>query len=325
MKYSRIIGTGAYYPEKVMTNADFEKMVETTDEWITTRTGIKTRHITAKDETTSDMAYKAALNAIDMAGIKASEIDGIIFATLSGDYTLPNTATMLQHKLGISGSFAFDLNVACSGFVYSLSVADAMIKVGQCKTILIACAERLSAMTDFTDRNTCVLFGDAAGCAIVRASDTPGVRSTNISADGTFGDLLTMHGVGTTYLANRDTMRLEDNFIKMNGREVFKQAVRMMEEAAVKAVADSGLQESDITFLVPHQANMRIIEATAKRFNLSMDKVLINLDRCGNTSSATIPTVLDDGIRSGKVKTGDNLVIVAFGGGATWGGSVVTL
>ena len=325
MIHSRIIGTGAYYPEKILTNIDLEKMVDTSDQWITERTGIKSRHIAAKDEPCSEMAYKAALNAIDMAGIKTSDIDGIIFATLTPDYTLPCAATILQKRLGISGSFAFDMNVACTGFVYALAIANCMIKSGQCKTILIASAERLSPLVNYKDRTTCILFGDAAGCAILRADGEPGVRSVTIHADGTYGNELFMHGMGSTYLANRDTMDVEDCLLTMNGGEIFKQAVRLMTEASLQAVADSGLKLSDIDFIVPHQANIRIIEAIANRLETDMDKVVINLDRRGNTSAATIPTALDEAIRDGRIKKGDNLIMPAFGGGVTWGAALLTM
>ncbi len=325
MVYSRIIGTGTYFPEKVLTNADLMKMVDTDDNWIVERTGIRARHISARNEPTSEMAYKATKEALDMAGVKASEIDGIIFPTISPDYTLPCAAAVLGHRLGISGPFAFDLNAACTGFVYSLSIADALIKSGQYKTILIAAGERLSTMTNYKDRSTCILFGDGAGAALIRADSKPGVRSYNMYADGTHGDLLYMHGMGSTYLANRDTMNLDEEMIVMKGNDVFKLAVRAMSDASVEALGKSGLNAEDINFVVPHQANLRIVEAVAKRLEVGMDRVLINLDRRGNCSSPTIPTALDEGIRSGKVKFGDNILMAAFGGGMSWGAAVITL
>ncbi|MDR0454628.1 MAG: ketoacyl-ACP synthase III [Deferribacteraceae bacterium] len=325
MLYSRIIGTGAYFPEKILTNADLMKMVDTDDKWIVERTGIHTRHISAKNEATSEMAYEAAKEALDMAGVKASEIDGIIFPTITPDYILPCAAAVLGGRLGISGPFAFDLNMACTGFICALNIADAFIKNGQCKTILIATGERLSTVTNYSDRATCILFGDAAGAAVVRADTKHGIRSCSIYADGSYGDLLYMHGMGSTYLANRDTMNLDDEMIVMKGNDVFKLAVRAMSDTAAETLEKSGLKSDDIDFVVPHQANIRIVEAVAKRLEVGMDRVIINLDRRGNCSAPTIPTALDEGIRSGKVKFGDNILMAAFGGGMNWGAAVLTL
>lgn len=325
MIYSRITGTGSYFPEKVLTNDDLSKIVDTSDEWITARTGIKQRHISSKDEANSDMIYKAALNAIDMAGIKLSEIDGIITPTVTPDYCFPPTASVVQQKLGLHGCFTMDVNAVCTGFIYALNLADSLIKTGKYKNILIAAGERLSTIVDYNDRGTCILFGDGAGCAVVSADCRPGVLSCNMGADGQYGDLLYMHGMGSTFLANRDTMKIEDNLIKMKGNDIFKLAVRAMTEASEKAIAESGLKPEDIDFLVPHQANIRIMEAVVKRFGMSFDKVLMNIEKRGNTSSPTIPTTLDEAIRSGMVKQGDNLAMCAFGGGLTWGAAVVTL
>jgi 3-oxoacyl-[acyl-carrier-protein] synthase-3 len=300
-------------------------MVDTNDAWITERTGIRARHISAKDEETSEMAYKATLNALDMAGIKATELDGIIFPTITPDYIMPDAAAQLQNRLGIPGGFAFTMNCACSGFVYALGVADSMIRAGMCKTILIAAAERLSTITDWTDRGTCILFGDAAGAAILRADDAPGIRRVNLHADGRYGDLLSMYGMGSHYMANRADTSIEDNLVKMKGNEIFKLAVRAMCDAAEQAVIDAGLSLEDIDYIIPHQANIRIIDAAAKRLNLREDQVVINIDRRGNTSSATIPTALDEAIRDGRLKKGSNVVVVTFGGGLNWGAGVITL
>ncbi|MDR2869725.1 MAG: ketoacyl-ACP synthase III [Deferribacteraceae bacterium] len=326
MIFSRIIGTGSYFPEKVITNSDLEKIVDTTDEWITTRTGMHTRHVSERDEMTSDMALKASLRAIEAAGIKAEEIDGIFVTTVTPDYAFPSTACLLQSKLGIVGAFAMDLEAACTGYIYAQNLANALIKIGQCKTILIASAERLTKMTDYTDRGTCILFGDGAAATIIQATEEPyGILSTNMSADGSFGELLHMKGIGSVMLANRDVMKVEDNLIKMAGNEVFKVAVRMMVDASTKAIADSGLTNADIDFVIPHQANMRIIEAVMKRSGIDPDKALINIRKHGNTSSVTIPSALDEAVREGKVKRGHNVLMTAFGGGFTWGAAVVKM
>jgi len=325
MLFSRIIGTGSYFPEKVLTNSDLMKMVDTNDDWIVERTGIRQRHISAKNEPNSDMAHKASEEALNMAGIKASEIDGVIFPTITPDYILPCAAATLARKLGISGPFAFDLNMACTGFICSLNIADAFIKSGQYRTILIAASERLSTMVNYKDRNTCILFGDAAGAVVVRADSKPGMRSYNMYADGAYGDILHMRGMGSTYLANRDTMNLDEEMLTMKGNDVFKLAVRAMCDTSAEAIEKSGLKADEIDFVVPHQANIRIIEAVAKRLEINMDIFLINLDRRGNCSSASIPTALDEGIRSGKVKSGNNILMGAFGGGLNWGAAVLTL
>ncbi|GHU87642.1 3-oxoacyl-[acyl-carrier-protein] synthase 3 [Deferribacterales bacterium] len=327
MTYARIIGTGSYFPEGLLTNADLEKMVDTTDEWITSRTGIRVRHVAAKDEMTSDLAYRASKNAIEMAGIKADEIDGIIFPTVTPDQCFPSCADVLQNKLGFAGSFAFDLNATCSGFVYSLSLADALIKSGRFKTILIAAAERLTTITDYTDRNSCILFGDGAGSVIVRADNTPGIRSFDMGADGSGGDVMYMKGMGSAELVRQQHGESDGNsFIAMKGNEVFKRAVPMMADSGVKALSRSGLTGlEDIDWVLPHQANYRIIKAVSERLNVDMDKMLVNIETHGNVSAATIPALLDENIRNGKIKPCDNLLLCAFGGGWTWGASVLSL
>lgn len=322
--YARIRGTGSYFPDKVLSNYDLSKIVETSDEWIIERTGISQRHI-SDSESTTDMAYNASLIAIEASKINRDEIDGIIFATFTPDYIMPTSAAMLQDKLGMKGQFAFDLNTACSSFLYALAVANGFIKSGMHKNILIAGAERLSSILDWKDRTTCILFGDGAGSVIVSADKEPGLLSINISADGSSGDLLNMRGMGSTFMSDRHNRNIEDELIKMNGSEIFKHAVRMMSESSLQAVEASGLKIKDIDFVLPHQANIRIMEAIAKRLDIDINKFILNIDRRGNTSSATIPTALDEAIVSGRVKKGDNILITAFGGGMSWGAGVITL
>jgi 3-oxoacyl-[acyl-carrier-protein] synthase-3 len=344
--YSKIVGTGSYFPPTVVTNFDFEKIMDTSDEWIRTRTGISERRY-SDDETTSDMAYKASKSALEMSGIKPESLDGIIVATFSPDTTMPSTACILQGKLGIKGSFAFDIAAACTGFIYAVGVADSMIKSGLAKNLLVVGAERLSPMLDFTDRGTAILFGDGAGAVVMTASDTPGVRSVHMHADGTKHALLSIPALGTNYLAAREiinpdgskefpltarpseqlveVMDLEKNLLFMKGNDVFKIAVRAMADATAMAVDSSGLEYHEIDCFIPHQANLRIIDAAAKRINLTSDKVVVTLDKYGNTSSATIPTALDIVLREGRVKEGSNIVCAAFGGGLTWGSLLFTL
>lgn len=332
-KFTRYTGTGAYFPEKILTNHDMEKIVDTNDEWIVSRTGIHQRHI-SDGETTAEMGAFAAKNALDMAGLKPSDIDGVIFATLTPDTVMPSTACRVQEILGMSGSFAFDLAAACTGFIYSTGVADSMIKNGLAKNILLIGAERMSSILNWEDRTTCVLFGDGAGAAVISASDEPGIRSVNMSADGNYNSMLQLNSFGTNYLAQRkdfklrpaaaEVMDLESNMLEMRGNEVFKVAVRAMADAAEKAVQDSGLPFEAFDYLIAHQANLRIIDAAAKRCKMDKDKVIINLDRRGNTSAATIPTALDETVRDGRVKKGTNIISAAFGGGLTWGAMAYT-
>ncbi|MGB9731113.1 MULTISPECIES: beta-ketoacyl-ACP synthase III [Calditerrivibrio] len=322
--YTKILGTGSYFPEKVLTNKDLEQMVDTTDEWITTRTGIKERRISV-DEPNSVLGMKAAEKAIEMAQIDKNEISGIIVATFTPDTTMPSTACVIQNLLGIqNNSFAFDLAAACTGFIYALSVADSMIKSGIADKILVIGAERISPNVDWTDRNTCVLFGDGAGAVVLGKSKEPGFRSFHIHADGSANRLLTLDTLGSNFMANRKNMNIEENLLKMKGNEVFKIAVRAMAEATAKAVESSGLKYEEVDFFIPHQANLRIIDAAAKRINLTYEKVIITLDKFGNTSSATIPTALDIAVRDGRIKRGANIVSAAFGGGLTWGSTLFT-
>ena len=321
--YSRVIGTGSYFPPKVFTNFDFEKKLDTSDEWIRTRTGIVERRI-AENETNLDMAYEASKKALDMAEITPEEIDGIILATFTPDYSMPSTACSLQSRLGAKKGFAFDMAAACSGFIYAMGVADSMIKNGLAETILVVGSEKLSAALDWNDRTTCILFGDGAGAVVLKKDTQPGIRSVFMAADGNHGHLLSLHAIGVDFLSNRKTVSPDELLIKMKGNEVFKIAVRAMADAAEKAVLESGLKYEDIDYFIPHQANLRIIDAAAKKLKLDKDKVIITLDKYGNTSSATIPTSLDIAVREGKIKKGHNIVSAAFGGGLTWGSMLFT-
>lgn len=324
MVYTKILGTGSYFPEKILTNKDLEKMVDTTDEWITTRTGIKERRI-SENEPTSVMAQKASEKAIEMAGIDKNDIGGIIVATFTPDSTMPSCACIVQDLLGIKNNcFAFDMAAACTGYIYALSIADSMIKSGLADNILVIGAERISPIVDWTDRNTCILFGDGAGAVVLAKSDQPGFRSFHLNADGSANTLLTLDCLGTNFFANRKFLNIEENLLKMKGNEVFKIAVRAMAEATAKAVESSGLKYEDVDFFIPHQANLRIIDAAAKRINLTYEKVIVTLDKYGNTSSATIPTALDIAVRDGRIKRGANIVSAAFGGGLTWGSTCFT-
>ncbi|MDP1594211.1 MAG: beta-ketoacyl-ACP synthase III [Gallionella sp.] len=312
--YSKIIGTGSYLPAKVLNNFDLEKIVDTTDEWIVSRSGIHERHIAADDEVTSDLALQASLRAIAMAGISADEIDLIIVATTTPDKTFPSTACILQDKLGItSGGAAFDMQAVCGGFVYALNTADLYIRGGQAKTVLVVGAEVLSRILDWTDRTTCVLFGDGAGAVVLRASEDPGIIAAKLHSDGRHHALLRADGS----ICNGEVQG--DPFIKMEGQSVFKFAVTVLSKVVDEVLADTGLQGSDIDWLVPHQANIRIIEATAKKLGLSMDNVVVTVAQHGNTSSASIPLALDAAVRDGRIKPGQHLLLEAIGGGFTWG------
>ncbi len=320
-----ILGTGKYVPEKILTNAELEKMIDTNDEWIVSRTGIRERRIAAPEQATSDLAYEASLKAMEMAGLTAADIDLIIVATLSPDHVFPSTACLVQARLGATKAAAFDLEAACSGFVYALSSAYGYIATGQYKHVLVVGAETLSRITDYTDRNTCILFGDGAGAAVLGPVEQgKGIKSFVMGADGNGGKLLQVANGGT-----RDPLTLENindrkQFIYQNGKEVFKFAVRIMGNAAEEAIAKAGLSKADIDLFIPHQANIRIIEAAMERLELSKDKVMINLDRYGNTSAATIPIALAEAVEQGRVKSGDQIVLVGFGGGLTWAACVLT-
>ena len=316
MHYSHIIASGAYLPERIMHNSELENLVETTDEWIRSRTGIRQRHIAREDETTSDMACNASLRAIDMAGIKPDSIDLIIVATSTPDLIYPSTACLLQKKLGLrNGSAAFDVQAVCSGFIYALSIADRFIHTGDTRCALVIGADMNSRILDWTDRSTCVLFGDGAGAVILGSSAEPGIYRTLLHADGSYSDYLKVpSGVsGPT----------GEPFIRMRGNEVFKFAVQKMDEIVEETLDDSGLTKTDIDWLVPHQANQRIIAATVKKLGISMDDVILTVAEHGNTSAASIPLALDVGIRDGRIKRGDVILMEAVGGGFTWGSALL--
>jgi len=320
LTYSRIVGTGGYLPEKVVTNHDLEKMVDTSDEWITERTGIKVRHVAGENETTCDLAEAAARKAIDAAGITPQDIDLIIVATTTPDQVFPSTACLLQARLDIHGCPAFDIQAVCTGFVYALGVADSFIKAGTAKTALVIGAETMSRIVDWTDRGTCVLFGDGAGAVILQASDEPGIMSSHLHADGSYESLLTVpYGISSGY----DKVQKGEAFIKMQGNEVFKIAVRTLGRIVDETLKANSLQKSDINWLVPHQANIRIIAATAKKLKMSMEQVVVTVQEHGNTSAASVPLALDVAVRDGRIKRGDILLCEAFGGGFTWGASLI--
>lgn len=317
MIYSRITGTGSYLPEKVLTNADLEKMVETSDEWIKERTGIHKRHVAVKGETTCDLAEQAARNALDAAGLTAADIDLVIVATTTPDKIFPSTACLLQKRLGIHGPAAFDVQAVCSGFVYALTIADKFIRTGSAKRALVIGAETLSRITNWKDRTTCVLFGDGAGAVVLEASAETGILSTHLHADGEYDELLHVPG-GIS--RGDEGGRL---FMEMQGNEVFKMAVRTLGRIVDETLEANNMQKSDIDWLVPHQANIRIITATAKKLDMSMDKVVVTVHEHGNTSAASIPLALDVAVRDGRIKRGETVLLEAFGGGFTWGSALL--
>ncbi|MCC8553149.1 beta-ketoacyl-ACP synthase III [Xanthomonas hortorum] len=318
--YSRIAGTGSYLPEKVLTNDDMSKIVDTSDEWIFSRTGIRERHIVADDQTTSDLAYFASLKAMEAAGVSADEIDLIVVGTTTPDLIFPSTACLLQARLGNVGCGAFDVNAACSGFVYALSVGDKFIRSGDAKTVLVVGAETLTRIVDWTDRTTCVLFGDGAGAVVLKADEETGILSTHLHADGSKKELLwDPVGVSVGFGEGKNG----GGVLLMKGSEVFKYAVKALDSVVDETLAANGLGKGDLDWLIPHQANMRIIEATAKRLELPMDQVVVTVDRHGNTSSASVPLALDEAVRSGRVQRGQLLLLEAFGGGFTWGSALL--
>ena len=316
--YSRIIGTGKYLPERVLTNLDLEAMVDTTAEWIRTRTGIEQRHIAADDETTSDLAYHASLAAMDMAGVGPQEIDMIVVGTCTPDLVFPNVACLLQRRLGISGGPAFSVEAACSGFMYALTTADQFMRTGSIRRALIVGAETMSRIVDWTDRETCVLFGDGAGAVVIEAGDEPGVIYSSLGADGKYKDLLYADTGISKKSSSPDT-----SLLRMKGNEVFRVAVRTLERMVDQVVEENNLQQGDIDWFVPHQANLRIIKATAKRLQIPIERVVLTVAEHGNTSAASVPMALDTAVRDGRIKRGDLLLLEAFGGGFTWGASLV--
>lgn len=320
-----ILGTGSYVPEKVVTNDDMAKIVETSDEWIRTRTGIRERHFAAEGESTSDMAAAAAEKAIEASGVDRSEIDLVIVATMTPDMPFPSTACLVQDKVGLNKITAFDVQAACSGFVYVLNIASAMLRAGGYNKALIIGAEKTSPILDFEDRTTCVLFGDGASAAVLGLDDEAGIGILGSlgGADGANPALLCQPGGGSAIPASVDSVHARQHFLKMSGKEIFKLAVRVMEEASVRLLEQHDLQTDDVDLLIPHQANMRIIESLAKRMKISMERLHNNLDRYGNTSAASVGIALDEAYRSGRIKSGDLILLVAFGAGLTWGSTLV--
>jgi len=319
-RYSRIAGTGRYLPERIMTNKDLEQIVDTTEEWIRTRTGIERRHIAADDQTTTDLAESAAREAMTAAGVGPADIDFIVVGTTTPDVVFPNIGCLVQERLGIRGCPAFSVEAACSGFIYALSIADRFVATGQSQRALVIGAETLSRITDYSDRATCVIFGDGAGAAVIEPATEPGIISCHLHADGHYKDLL-YHPYGVSKQRRPDDT--EGPFIQMRGNEVFKVAVKSLESIVDETLAANSIDKSDIDWLIPHQANYRIIQATAKRLGMSMDKVVLTLQDHGNTSAASVPMALDVAVRDGRVKRGDLLLLEAFGGGFTWGSALI--
>ncbi len=313
MTFSKIIGSGSYLPDRVLTNQDLEKMLDTTDEWITTRTGIKQRHIIADDQVTSDMAYEASKKALQDANLDAQDIDLIILATTTPDKIFPSTACTLQAKLGIPECPAFDVQAVCSGFIYALSIAEKFIKTGTSTTALIVGADAMSRITDYKDRSNAILWGDGAGAVILKKSNEPGILSTHIHAQGKYEDML--------HVPRRNDG--ESDTIEMQGNQVFKMAVNTLDAIVDQTLDANQLKKSDIDWLVPHQANIRILDATAKKLSMSMDKVIVTIDKHGNTSAASIPLAFDEGVKAKKIKKGQIVLMEAFGGGFTWGSALI--
>ena len=315
--YSRIVGTGSYLPQKVLTNRDLELAVDTTDEWIYTRTGIRQRHIAADDEKTSDLALKASRSALRAAGMAPGDLDLIVMATTTPDMVFPSTACLLQAKLGVRNCPAFDVQAVCSGFVYGLATADSFMRSGQYRNALVVGAEIYSRILDWSDRSTCVLFGDGAGAVVLRRDSTPGIMSAHLHADGSYANQLSVPG---TVCGGKVSGR---PLLQMDGGGVFKFAVKALDDLVEETLAANGMQKSDIDWLVPHQANIRIIQASAKKLGLSMEKVVVTVDRHANTSAASIPLALDVAVRDGRIRTGQHVLLEAVGGGFTWGAALV--
>jgi 3-oxoacyl-[acyl-carrier-protein] synthase-3 len=322
---ARIIGTGSYVPPKVVTNEDLERLVDTSDEWIVSRTGIKERHVADDGMAASDLALEASKQALENAGLAISEIDQILVATVTPDRLFPSTACTLQQKLGAEGNSAMDIGAACSGFVYGLAMAGGMISAGILDYVLLIGVETLSKILNWRDRGTCVLFGDGAGAAVLGPSDDEerGILSVKMASDGASGSLLELPAGGSQLPASHETVEQGLHYIKMQGNEVFKYAVRAMEEMARAALAKAGQRVSDVDLLIPHQANLRIIHATAKRLGIPMEKVFVNVNKYGNTSAASVPLALDEACRGGRVKPGDLVELVTFGAGFTWAAAVI--
>lgn len=319
--FARIAGTGSHLPEKILTNDDLAQFVETSDEWIAARTGIRQRHIAAEGETTGDLAYHASLRALEAAGVEASEIDLIVVGTTTPDLIFPSTACLLQHRLGANGCPAFDVNAACSGFLYALTVADKFIRSGAARTALVVGSETLTRMLDWNDRTTCVLFGDGAGAVVLKADEETGILSTHLHADGAKKELLwNPVGVSTGFRPEEKNAGVR---VLMTGNEVFKHAVKALDSVVEETLEANGLDRHDIDWLITHQANLRIIEATAKRLDMPMERVIVTVDRHGNTSAGSVPLALDEAVRTGRVQRGQLVLLEAFGGGFTWGSALL--
>lgn len=322
---ARIIGTGSYLPERVLTNADLEKMVETSDEWIVTRTGMKERRIAHENEFTSDMGYEAAKRAIEASRLSNEEIDLILVATFTPDYALPTTSCLLQSRLNLPNASAFDLQAACTGFIYALATAKAYIESGMYKNILVVAAEKLSSVVNYTDRNTCVLFGDgASACVVSHKGKGLSIREICLGCDGQQANLIIQPAGGSRRPASQESVAGNLHTIQMDGKETFKHAVRRMESASKECLERAGLKEDEISWLIPHQANMRIIEAIAKRFQVPLEKVYLTIHKYGNTSASSVGIALDELLREKAVQAGENILLTAFGAGLTWGASLLT-
>lgn len=322
-KRTGIIGLGAYLPKRVLTNKELERMVDTTDEWITTRTGIKERRIAREDEATSDMATEAARAALKDACLKPEDLDLIIVATITPDMFFPATACLVQEKIGARTVPAFDISVACSGFIYGLAIANQFISSGTYKHALVIAAEKLSAITDWSDRSTCVLFGDGAGAAVLGPVERGGILSVHLGANGKQGDLIKLPAGGSKIPATKKSIESGLHFIKMNGAELFKHAVKIMAEAALEATRPLGLKADDISLVIPHQANIRILNAVAKRMGLTEDKIYLNIEKYGNMSAASSAVALVEAVKESRIKKGDKILLDAFGGGLSWGAIVI--
>ncbi len=321
---ARISGTGAYAPERVVTNAELERLVETSENWIVERTGIRERRVAADTEATSDLAVRAAERALEAAGITAGDLQLIIVATTTPDMLFPSTACLVQRRLGARAAAAFDLSAACSGFLFGVSVADQYIRTGCYRRILVVGAEVMSRITDWTDRSTCILFGDGAGAVVLEATEADdGVLSTHIRSDGQLWDLIQVPGGGSRIPPSEAMLQRREQYIRMKGNETFRSAVRMLEDVVLEALRANQLTMADVALIIPHQANIRIIQAVAERLKFPLDRVVLNLERFGNTSAASVPMALDEAVRRGRVRKGDLIVLEAFGAGLTWGAAVI--
>jgi 3-oxoacyl-[acyl-carrier-protein] synthase-3 len=323
LSFVKFLGIGSAAPEKILSNLDLEKMIDTSDEWILSRTGIAERRIVEPEVATSDLAYEASIKALEDASMDPEDIDGIVVGTITPDYIFPSTACVLQSLLGANNAFAFDVLAGCSGFIYALHVAKGLIQSGGSKNLLVVGAETVSKIMNYEDRTTCILFGDGAGAAVITTTDTPGILSSCLGANGDGGKFLYMPAGGSRMPTSEETVKNGSHFLRMEGKEVFKEAVKALQSSTLEAIKQADITPDDIDLLIPHQANYRIIEAVRKRLELPEEKVFSNLDRYGNTSSASVPIALDEAVKSGRLKRGDIVVFSAFGAGFTWGASVV--